>query len=273
MSSPAPAKSDVALRVALFIFLAWTSWILLGWAMLPLTGIIVASALSTFGAGALANAIPARIFEHGRLNDFGLGWSRAAGREFLLGTGSGAAASAAVIVIPLGLRWAVWEKVPGGVDHPVAASIFVSIALLFGAAGEELLYRGYAFQLLVRAIGPFATILPVSVFFGLTHMVNQNANILGIFNTVLSGVVLGYAYLRSEALWLPIGIHFGWNLAMPLLGANLSGFVMGITGYALHWNVGPLISGAAYGPEGGVLTTLALAGLFWAVPRMTAPRS
>ncbi len=32
-----------------------------------------------------------------------------------------------------------------------------------------MLFRGYAFQVLIKAIGPFATILPVAVLFGLAH--------------------------------------------------------------------------------------------------------
>ena len=47
--------------------------------------------------------------------------------------------------------------------------LFVSIILLFGAVGEEMLFRGYGFQVLVKAIGPFATILPMAVLFGLAH--------------------------------------------------------------------------------------------------------
>ena len=49
---------------------------------------------------------------------------------------------------------------------------------------------------------------------------------------MLFGVLFGYAYLRTSALWLPIGLHFGWNVVLPLFGANLSGFTMGVTGYS-----------------------------------------
>ncbi len=70
-----------------------------------------------------------------------------------------------------------------------------------------------------------------------------------------------------EPLWLPIGLHFGWNLALPLLGSNLSGFTMGVTGYALHWSAGNLWSGGGYGPEGGLPATLIVIVLFVAVRR------
>jgi uncharacterized protein len=89
----------------------------------------------------------------------------------------------------------------------------------------------------------------------------------------LWGVLFGYAYLRTSALWLPIGLHFGWNVALPVFGANLSGFTMGVTGLALHWNAGGnagvLWSGGDYGPEGSLLTTAIVVALFIVLHRFT----
>ena len=150
--------------------------------------------------------------------------------------------------------------------------MFVSLVLLFGAAGEEMLFHGYAFQLLIRSLGAFATILPASILFGFAHAGNVNANTLGLINTVLWGILLGYAYLRTRALWLPIGMHFGWNVTLPLFGVNLSGFTMGVTGYGLHWRAGNLWSGGGYGPEGSVLTTLIVVVLFFAGQRLVPER-
>ena len=226
------------------------------------------SALSTFAAGAVANAVTARIYEHGRLADFGLAKSPTASKEFLRGVTTGAGAALAVLGAPLILRVATLDRSPA-TAQPWAAIPVIMISLLFGAAGEELLFHGYGFQLLVRSMGAFATILPVGVIFGLAHLGNQNATVLGIVNTLAWGVLLGYAYWRSEALWLPIGMHFGWNATLPLLGANLSGFTMGLTGFALHWSVGNLWSGGDYGPEGSLLTTLAVIALFLLVTRFS----
>ena len=131
------------------------------------------------------------------------------------------------------------------------------------------IFHGYAFQLLVRYLGAFATILPAAIAFGLVHMGNQNSSLLAIVNTVLWGALLGYACYRTGTLWMPIGMHFGWNVMLPLAGANLSGFTIRIMGYALNASAGGFRSGGAYGPEGSVLTTAAVAALFWAVTRMT----
>jgi membrane protease YdiL (CAAX protease family) len=142
--------------------------------------------------------------------------------------------------------------------------------ILFGAFGEEMMFRGYGFQVLMAALGPFATILPVSVLFALVHAWNPNVSAPGLVNTGLWGIVLGFAFWRSGDLWLAIGLHAGWNWTLPLLGANLSGLTIKLTGYDLRWNIAPLWSGGAYGPEGGLLTTAILVVLFlwllWKAP-------
>jgi membrane protease YdiL (CAAX protease family) len=262
-----PDKQGLILRVGLYILLAWLGLLLLPAVMLPLGGIVVTSTLSTFAAAAVANAVVVRIYERGRLADIGLGGSPSSGREFLTGMGAGVTAAVCVVAVPMVLRMARFGRAPG-VEHPWASFAFGGLALFFGAMGEELLFHGYAFQLLVRVAGPFATILPTSIIFGLMHAGNPDAGALGIVNTVAWGILLGYAVWRTGALWLSIGLHFGWNVALPLLGSNLSGFTMGVTGYTLEWNVGVLWSGGGYGVEGGLLTTGIVVALFFALRRL-----
>jgi membrane protease YdiL (CAAX protease family) len=260
-----PDKQGLVLRVGLYILLAWIGLLLFPAMLLPLGGIVVASTLSTFAAAAVANAVVVRIYERGRLADVGLGASPTSGREFLTGAGAGVAAVLCVVLVPLALRMAKFQQAPAVVEHPWAAFAFDGVAIFFGA---ELLFRGYAFQLLIRSVGPFATILPTSVIFGLMHSANPNATGMGIFNTVAWGILLGYAVWRTGALWLAIGLHFGWNIALPLLGSNLSGFTMGVTGYTLEWNVGVLWSGGGYGVEGSLLTTGIVVALFFALQKL-----
>jgi membrane protease YdiL (CAAX protease family) len=268
--SPKPDLLGLILRVGLFILIGWLSLQVFGVTLYWLTASpLIAATMATFAAAALANAITVRIYERSQLSALGLGWGKSSSREFLLGMGSGAAAACLVLLLPVLASAASFEKVPAP-DHIAASVAFVSVVLLFGAFGEEMLFHGYAFQLLIRRVGAFATILPAAVIFGLAHMGNPGANAIGIGNTMLWGVLFGYAFVRTNALWLPIGLHFGWNFALPLLGANLSGFTMGVTGYAIHWKAGAVWSGGDYGPEGSVLTTAVVLILFLVLHRFTA---
>lgn len=267
-----PDKLGVLLRVGLFILIAWLGMIIFPILMYPLAGVLVTSALSTFASAAVANAITVRVYERGQLSDLGLGWTADSKREVLIGFAAAAAAAVVILAGPALAGYAYFERAPG-VEHPFASFIFVSIVLLFGAAGEEMLFHGYAFQLLVRSLGAFATILPVSILFGFEHLRNPNATLLSAVNTTLWGILLGYAYWRTGALWLPIGLHFGWNFTLPIFGENVSGFTMGVMGYTLHWRAGDLWSGGAYGPEGGVLTSIIVVALFFVVQRVFPDRS
>jgi uncharacterized protein len=82
-------------------------------------------------------------------------------------------------------------------------------------------------------------------------------------------VLFGLALWRSHDLWLPIGIHFGWNATLPFLGVELSGFTIRVTGYRLAWTSGNLWSGGNYGPEASLLASVVLVILFavvWKIP-------
>jgi len=254
----------LALRVGAFAIIAALGYYLVFPIIMAFIGapVFVISTLGTFAAAAVANAVVLRIYERGNLASIGLGWTAASRRNLSLGVLGGIGGALVVIVIPLVLRVADFEPVPSE-QFRWPSLLFVSILLLFGAVGEEMLFRGYAFQVLVKGIGPFATVLPMAVLFGLAHSQNLNFGPLALTNTILWGVVLGYSFLRSGDLWLPIGLHFGWNWTLPLLGVNLSGFTMNVTGYTMHWKIGGLLSGGAYGPEGGLLTTAVAIGLFF----------
>jgi uncharacterized protein len=274
VSTPEQRKKllGLLLRVGVYVIIAFLGSYIVFPLIIALFGRqdFLMSTLGTFGGAAVANTLAVRIYERGKLSDIGLGWTAASRRNLSVGILGGIGAALVVVLLPLVTRLADFEPVPNErLRWP--SLLFVSILLLFGAVGEEMLFRGYGFQVLVRGMGPFATVLPVAVLFGLAHSQNLNFGPLALFNTILWGVVLGYAYLRSGDLWLPIGLHFGWNWALPMLGANLSGFTMDVTGYAMHWElagkIGGLLSGGAYGPEGGLLTTVVAIGLLFYVAK------
>jgi uncharacterized protein len=259
---------SVALRVGLYVLLAMLGISLFGWALNALGGYLTAAALGGFLAAATANALLMRIFERAHLLAIGLVWNASSVRNLLVGLAGGTGSAAVVLAGPVVFGLAEFQAVPGAEPH-WRTLVFVIVILLFGAVGEEMLFRGYAFQVLIASAGPFATILPVGVLFGLAHASNVGVTTLGVVNTMVWGILLGYSFVRSGDLWLPIGLHLGWNWALPLFGVNLSGFTMDLTGYALHWRIGSLWSGGAYGPEGGLLTSAVTVLLFlylWKAP-------
>jgi membrane protease YdiL (CAAX protease family) len=223
-------------------------------AIFSILGYLAGAVAATTTTAFVANWVSIRIFERAPFLNVGLWWSDPSLRNTGIGVVLGAGSALLVTVLPAVLGAAEFVQDPekaGG----LASLVYVTILLVFGAAAEELMFRGYAFQVLARGFGGVATLAVTSVLFGLVHTSNLNFNAIAMANTIGFGVILGLAMLRTGALWLPIGLHFGWNWVPPLVGVNLSGFNMGVTGYTLRWKIPDLWSGGAYGPEGGLLTT------------------
>jgi len=259
-------KWGVVLRVGFFIFMVFVGvefiTPLLFWAF----GLLVAGTVGLCLSGLLANILTLRIFDRRPFTDIGLHANRLSVRNFITGLVFGGGAAALMLLAPIlgGTGHLVLKQ---NSDFQWISLLFYTAALFIAAAGEEMMFRGYAFQILIEKLGAYAALLPVAVIFGLTHASNPHVTWLALLNTILWGVILGYAFLRSRDLWLPIGLHFGWNAVLPLFGVNLSGLTIDVTRYEYRWDVLPLWSGGDYGPEGGLLTTIFAIGLFFALVR------
>jgi membrane protease YdiL (CAAX protease family) len=263
----------VALRVLLYIVLYVAAAFVIG-GLLGMTGAYLAAVTVTgLLAAAVSNGLCMRIYEQRHLAGIGFGWDKAALVNLAFGCLGGVGAAALVLAGPLVFHAARVER-DAASGASVSAFFFVTLLLLFGAAGEEMLFRGYGFQVLLRALGGWATILPVGIIFGALHSANPHASRLGLANTAGFGILFGYAFLRSRDLWLPIGLHFGWNFTLPLLGVNVSGLTMRLTGFTMEWSAGTLWSGGDYGPEASILTSGVLLLLFaylWRAPIRRQP--
>ncbi len=142
-------------------------------------------------------------------------------------------------------------------------------SLLFfflAAAYEEILFRGYPFQLLVRTFGRWPAVIVSAAAFSGVHAWNPNIDALAFLNIFLAGVLLALAYLRTRSLWFATGVHAGWNWTMAtLIGFPVSGLTSidtplydAIEGGADWW------TGGGFGPEAGLAATGALLiGIVW----------
>jgi membrane protease YdiL (CAAX protease family) len=253
----------VMIHAVVYVVLFLITATVAGWALNGLLNSYLVSNVATFLFSAVvANWLALRIYANRRLIDSGLWLIRASGENLLVGLAGGASSACLVLAPPLLFGIAHLTSTPA--DRPSAGAIvFVMFLLIAGATGEELLFRGYGFQVLLADWGAWATILPVGVIFALLHGSNPGATWFSTANTAGFGILFGYAYWRSRDLWLPIGLHFGWNFTLPLFGVNVSGLRMKVTGYEMSWTAGTLWSGGDYGPEASLLTSAALFLLFF----------
>ena len=265
----------LAIQLIVYVVLYFLTALVFGPLLLWLGGYLAGNTGAVLVSAIAANWLTMRIYQDRHIVDLGLWWNRASRDNLGWGLMGGIGAACLVLLPPRAVRAAHLTPTPA---EPGSAGtiLFVTALLAAGAVGEELFFRGYGFQRLLAVAGPYATILPVGIVFALLHESNPNANWFGIANTAGFGILFGYAYLRSRDLWLPIGLHFGWNFTYPLFGVNLSGLRIKVTGYEMSWTAGDLWSGGAYGPEASILTSVVLLVLFayvWKVPvrRQSSP--
>ncbi len=99
---------------------------------------------------------------------------------------------------------------------------------LFVAIAEELLFRGFMFQRLIQALGKWPAQLIVAALFLLTHINNPGMNgtvkILASMNIFIASILFGIAFIKTNNLAMPLGLHFMANFMQgTILGFGVSG--------------------------------------------------
>ncbi|HYY57065.1 MAG TPA: type II CAAX endopeptidase family protein [Pyrinomonadaceae bacterium] len=225
-----------------------------GWAIQALI-LFIPAAVVGWLCGAVLEGLPFRA----------LGWALHRGwlRDLLVGSLIGAASlvlAGAIAAVPGGFSFTL----AAAAMLPAVAKTLLVSALIFILAGaaEEVLFRGYALQTVLRSWPAWVALLPSSLAFAYVHLGNPNT-VRGFtfVNTALAGVWLAVAYLRTRSLWFPLGVHWSWNWTMgAVVGLPVSG-INEITPAPLMRAVdqGPAwLTGGSYGIEGGAACTLVL---------------
>jgi hypothetical protein len=138
------------------------------------------------------------------------------------------------------------------------AGFWLPLATAIGAGvGEELAFRGVIFRMTEERLGTAAALIISSLLFGLVHAANPGATLVSTAAIALeAGGLLGMAYSASRSLWLPIGLHFGWNFTEGgIFGTAVSGGQShGLVDSVLS---GPtLMTGGSFGPEASVIAVV-----------------
>jgi len=151
----------------------------------------------------------------------------------------------------------------GGYEVRGWGSAAGAVALLgFTAAAvvaEELMFRGVLFRLAERRLGTWASLALTGLLFGAAHLFNPHATVWSALAIAIAGgFMLAAAYTATRNLWVPIGVHFGWNFVQGgVFGASVSG-TDGPRGVLDGVTSGPLlVGGGEFGPEASVFSVLA----------------
>ncbi|MDO0932665.1 type II CAAX endopeptidase family protein [Streptomyces sp. DG2A-72] len=191
-----------------------------------------------------------RRTEHRPSTEVGMeGAAPAVGRGLLIG----AAMFSAVIV---NLFSSGQYEVDGLGSPTGAVGLFGFMAA--AAVTEEVLYRGVLFRIVEEHTGTWIALILTGLLFGASHLLNPHASLWGAFAIAIeAGGMLTAAYVATRRLWVPIGVHFGWNFAASgIFSTEVSGndTPQGLLNSSMS---GPeLLTGGDFGPEGSVYAIL-----------------
>ncbi len=138
------------------------------------------------------------------------------------------------------------------------------------AMAEEVAYRGYGFQRFETVVGPAGASLGFAVFYAIVQAMQPGSTRLSAVVSLVLGLVLSTAYVRTRALWVSWGLNFGWKASRALV------FGLTVSGVSSHSSVvegdpmGPFwLTGGGYGLDASWLALLVLLIAFPVVYRAT----
>ena len=185
----------------------------------------------------------------------GTNWST---RPVRWGLALGVAAAALTVLLSVAVGRARWVGDGGTLMQFMTRALETLVVLAPAALSEELIFRGVPLVLASKLLGRAPAVLLMAIVFGLAHALNPNVTPQGVANVVLAGLLLGTAFYCPGGLWTAFAVHLGWNVTLAVSGAAVSGVPFDIPAVDYHPGGPGWLTGGSFGPEGGLLATLAL---------------
>ena len=121
---------------------------------------------------------------------------------------------------------------------------------------EEVLFRGWLLSVIGARYRPWIGVVASSAIFSLAHGLSRGITALGFLNLFLFGVFASAYALAEGGLWGVGAWHALWNWAQgDLLGLGLDGTPHSGLLTSIQPSGPTIISGGAFGPEGGLACT------------------
>lgn len=125
-------------------------------------------------------------------------------------------------------------------------------------ASEEIMFRGFMIPAFNKRYKVAIGVAVSSILFSAFHSLNAGFTPLASFNLALIALLFALIYLYTGDIWMTSAMHTAWNLSQGnIYGLQVSGNLASnsIVSAVYDTNANPLITGGAFGPEGGLATT------------------
>jgi len=221
-------------------------------------GIIAIGETATFGLILLVSWIMGRI-ENRRISHYGLPFRTPFPKNFWAGLIWGFLAISGVLLV---MFLCHGFRITGVDTHgPGLALSALEWALAFLAVGffEEFTFRGYMQFTLTTGIGFWPAACVSSALFAYVHKGNSGESPFGLVQVAAFGIFACIALWRTGNLWWPIGFHAAWDWGQTFFyGVPDSGMRASHNFLHTAFNGPTWLTGGSTGPEGSILTKIAL---------------
>ena len=222
-----------------------------------------------------ATYLARRFLDYRSFSSLGLQFDRSTLADLIVGFLIPGLMMALIFLVEYGAGWTkfqgwAWQTV--GMSQSVIGLLGGLSAFIIVGINEEILSRGYHLQNLIDGLNLHWALFLSSSFFALLHLFNPSSSLMSTLGLLAAGYFLAYGWVRTRKLWLPIGLHIGWNF----FEGNVFGFhVSGLDTFRLllHTPSGPeFITGGTFGPEAGLIALPAMLLGAWLVKLYTRDR-
>ena len=178
--------------------------------------------------------------------------------EYLVGAGVGVGLLAATAGLVVLFGGGSLSFTPSSFS-PIFTVLFLVGYIIQGAA-EETALRGYFMITLSKRQNMAVAVFASSLLFGLLHLANNGVSLLAVVNITLFGVFLAVYMLKRGSIYGVLAIHSFWNFTQDkIFGFSVSGQGISSSLFSFTPKFGKaVISGGAFGIEGGIVTTAVL---------------
>ena len=134
-----------------------------------------------------------------------------------------------------------------------------AFAFVMVGLSEEFMFRGYMQFTLTTGIGFWPAALLMSALFAFAHTTNSGESLFGLIQVAAFGIFACIALRRTGNLWWPIGFHAAWDWGQTFFyGVPDSGLKASRNFLHAEFHGPKWLTGGSTGPEGSILTTIAL---------------
>ena len=144
------------------------------------------------------------------------------------------------------------------------AALRVLLVLAPAALWEEVVFRGYLYDVAHEAGGARVARWSTSVAFGLVHAANPGAGVRTLMAVMLAGWLLARVREHTGSLPAAWGAHLAWNWIMAaVLHVPVSGLPFDTPGYRAVLQGPAWLTGGGWGPEGGAVALVVMGAGAW----------